>query len=68
VARLLSTTIATVGEGFAFYLPDGTLIPASPPVPEESASGLRLRVPGINDRGDVPGGNVVHMAGDAHLR
>jgi hypothetical protein len=29
--------IATVSDGFAFYLRDGTLIPASPPLPDSSA-------------------------------
>jgi hypothetical protein len=33
-------TIATAGDGFAFYLPDGTLIPASPPLPDGSADGI----------------------------
>jgi hypothetical protein len=32
--------IAAVGGGFAFYLLDGTLIPASPPLPDSPADGI----------------------------
>ena len=32
--------IATAGGGFAFYLPDGTPIPASPPLPASSPAGI----------------------------